>query len=127
VARRRKRDGIAETFGIAGGQPVGTYIHPDERVAVALADAIPLEIGLSEVVVVFRVLAPEVQRKPGDLAGRRFLPLGWQSGRVDEPRGFESDSARPFVHRKGKILLGAGHGLSDHNAAVVRLLNRDAL
>src|SRR5690606_37270628 len=126
-ARSGNRDGIAETLGIADAKPVNTGIQPDERVAVALEDSVPLESLLGEIVVMLRIAAPQVNGQLRHLARGHLLPVGRKPSGVGEGGLAEAEAARPFRHHPREAFLGTGDTFRKSNAGVVRVLNDDPL
>ena len=127
VLLHRRDDGVARIVGEAGLQPVDADVQADQRVAVALADVVPGEGVLAEIVVEVRIGVMDVARQLGQFP-HRHLRLGIrQAGRIVEGGLRQADLPGALGHHAGEIRLRAGHALGDRDAGIVRRLHDDAL
>ena len=127
VAIDRADNRIARLLSVAGLHPVGADIHRQQRITVALQDAVPGELTLRVIGIELRVLTPHMKTEQRQVVHGDGLAFGRQAGGVLEMQVLEADRPCALVHQFGEIRLRASHALGDHDAAVIRRLDDDAL
>ena len=102
-----------------GLEAVRAHVHGQDRVAVQLADLVPGELLLAEVVIVLRVFANDVGGEKGHVARGRVLGGIGFPARIGEAGLGHAELGGPLVHQLGEGFLGAGHAFGEHHRGVV--------
>ncbi len=127
VLHRRADQAVAAVDGEAGLEAVGPDVHREQRIAILLADLVPGELGLAEILVVGRIGADDVAGELAEVAHRHLLRGIRKSGRIGEIGLLQAELAGPGVHFLGERALVAGQALGQGDAGVVAGLHHGAL
>ncbi len=112
---------------MAGLDAIDRRIAPQQRIAVVLGDAVPLEF-LDRVDFVFLgIIVDQRARQQRDVVRGRVLVRRGQAGRIDVMRAGHAELLRVLVHERGEGLLGTGDVFGQRDRRVVARLDDHAV
>ena len=127
AAQGRRRQAETRFAGVAGLDAVDGRIAPQQRVAVVLRDAVPLEV-LDRVDLVFvGIIADQRTRQQRDIARGGVVIRIRQAARIDVMRAGHAELSGVLVHQLSERFFGTGRVLGERDRRVVARLDDHAV
>ena len=119
-------EAVAGTLGMAGLDAVGAHMLVEQRIAVALLDAVIGEVELGEIMIILGIVGDQMAGQHLEVAGGGVMVRVGPAVRIHEMRARHAELLRLGVHALGETLLAPGHALGDDDAGIIARLHDDA-